>query len=489
MTTLAPQQSAKSNGGMAAPVGQTPSEVVPSVLIVDDEKLVWWSLRQRLERDGYQVDIAETGEEAREKFGTGFDLILLDYQLPDADGLELLRELRAAHPDTIVILLTAHATVRRAVEAMCEGAFYFETKPFDVDAVALLVGRALETTRLRREVKLLTNSTGSSTPPMIGESPVMRHVKQLIEQFAQSATSTVLITGETGVGKDVAARTLHALSARAAGPFMNITCSALPDSLLESELFGHEKGAFTDARQSRRGLLEQADSGTVFLDEIGDMALPLQAKLLRFLEEKAFRRVGGHVDIRPNVRVVAATNRDLRDAARKGEFREDLYYRLAVLSATIPPVRERDGDVELLCKFLIDHYNREFRKHVRGIAPRALTMLNAHAWPGNVRELKNVIERAVLLSRGSMLDVEDIGSLMPHGDEGTRSSKVHGFRLPATGLDLQDLEIELVIQALERTGGNQTRAAALLGLNRDQIRYRMAKFGLKPLRLGKDHTD
>ena len=318
MSTLAPQQSASSHGGTTDAMGPNPSEAVPSVLIVDDEKLVWWSLRQRLEREGYQVDIAETGEEARHKFRTGFDLILLDYQLPDADGLELLRELRVSHPDTIVILLTAHATVRRAVEAMSEGAFYFETKPFDVDAVALLVGRALETTRLRREVKKLANSSGSSAPPMIGESPVMRQVKQLIEQFAQSPTSTVLITGETGVGKDVAARSLHAMSARAAGPFMNITCSALPDSLLESELFGHERGAFTDARQSRRGLLEQADSGTVFLDEIGDMALPLQAKLLRFLEEKAFRRVGGHVDIRPNVRVVAATNRDLARRLAQG---------------------------------------------------------------------------------------------------------------------------------------------------------------------------
>jgi transcriptional regulator with PAS, ATPase and Fis domain len=314
----------------------------------------------------------------------------------------------------------------------------------------------------------------------------MRQVKRLIQQFAMSPTSTVLITGETGVGKDVAARTLHALSARAAGPFMNITCSALPDALLESELFGHERGAFTDARQSRRGLLEQADGGTVFLDEIGDMALGLQAKLLRFLEEKAFRRVGGHIDIRPNVRVIAATHRSLQESVRRGEFREDLYYRLAVLSVTVPPVRERDGDVELLSKFLIDHYNTEFHKDVRGISPRALNALNAHAWPGNVRELKNVIERAVLLSRGPMLDVDDIGSL--NREQESRGRTVHGIRLPAAGLDLQDLEVELVVQALERTGGNQTRAAALLGLNRDQIRYRMAKFGLKPLRLAKDQS-
>lgn len=454
---------------------------------MDDEKLVGWSLRQRLEREGYNVEVAETGEAARAKFESDFDLVLLDYQLPDADGLALLRELRSSHPDTIVILLTAHATVRRAVEAMSEGAFYFETKPFDVDAVALLVGRALETTRLRREVRMLTAGSSESAPPMIGGSPAMREVKQLIAQFAASPTSTVLITGETGVGKDVAARTLHALSARAAGPFMNITCSALPDALLESELFGHERGAFTDARQSRRGLLEQADNGTVFLDEIGDMALPLQAKLLRFLEEKAFRRVGGHVDIRPNVRIVAATNRDLREAVRNASFREDLFYRLAVLSVQVPPVRERDGDVELLAKFLIDHYNHEFRKQVRGIAPRALNALNAHGWPGNVRELKNVIERAVLLSTGPMLELEDIGTLTRE-EESAKNSKMAGFRLPASGLDLHDLEVELVIQALERTGGNQTRAAALLGLNRDQIRYRMAKFGLKPLRLGKEHA-
>jgi len=489
MSAPVPQDAGASGESNADPSGgggsdrARPAEAVPTILIVDDEKLVGWSLRQRLEREGYQVDVAETGEKARAKFRSGFDLVLLDYQLPDADGLELLRELRAGHPDTIVILLTAHATVRRAVEAMSEGAFYFETKPFDVDAVALLVGRALETTRLRREVKLLTSGSSASVPPMIGESAAMRQVKQLIRQFALSPTSTVLISGETGVGKDVAARTLHGLSSRAAGPFMNITCSALPDALLESELFGHERGAFTDARQSRRGLLEQADGGTVFLDEIGDMALGLQAKLLRFLEEKAFRRVGGHVDIRPNVRVIAATNRDLQEAVKRGEFREDLYYRLAVLSVTVPPVRERDGDVELLTKFLIDHYNREFRKHVRGIAPRALNTLNAHAWPGNVRELKNVIERAVLLCTGAALEAEDIGALVR--EEGQKS-KTPGFRLPASGLDLHDLEVDLVIQALERTGGNQTRAAALLGLNRDQIRYRMAKFGLKPLRTGKD---
>jgi len=488
MSTPAPQQAVPSGGADAE---ETPpvsvSEPLASILVVDDEKLVGWSLCQRLARDGYRVEVAETGELARAKFRSGFDLVLLDYQLPDADGLELLRELRVSHPDTIVILLTANATVRRAVEAMSEGAFYFETKPFDVDAVALLVGRALETTRLRREVRMLTAGSSAAAPPMIGESPVMRQVKRLIQQFAMSPTSTVLITGETGVGKDVAARTLHALSSRAAGPFMNITCSALPDSLLESELFGHERGAFTDARQSRRGLLEQADGGTVFLDEIGDMALGLQAKLLRFLEEKAFRRVGGHIDIRPNVRVIAATNRNLQESVRRGEFREDLYYRLAVLSVTVPPVRERDGDVELLSKFLIDHYNSEFHKDVRGISPRALNALNAHAWPGNVRELKNVIERAVLLSRGTMLDVEDIGSL--NREQESRGRAVHGIRLPAAGLDLQDLEIELVVQALERTGGNQTRAAALLGLNRDQIRYRMAKFGLKPLRLTKDQTN
>jgi two-component system response regulator AtoC len=284
----------------------------------------------------------------------------------------------------------------------------------------------------------------------------------------------------------VAARVLHAQSDRARKPFVNITCSALPETLLESELFGHERGAFTDAKQRKQGLLEQAHSGTVFLDEIGEMTLNLQAKLLRFLEEKAFRRVGGSEDIRPNVRVIAATNRDLRSAVREGRFREDLYYRLAVLHVAIPPLRERSEDVEALAKFFVDRFNREFHKSVRVIAPDALAQLRAYNWPGNVRELRNVLERALLLCRGATLSATDLRLTQSthdlHGEpsRGGVDLRTTSFpELPAEGIDIEKLVNHLVMQALTRTGGNRTRAGALLGLTRDQVRYRIETCGLE----------
>ena len=448
----------------------------PTVLLVDDEDLVRWSLRHRLSADGCVIREAATGAQARAELAQAFDLVLLDYRLPDADGLTLLREIRATHPDTLVILLTAHTSVQRAVEAMAEGAFYFVSKPFDVDHVAILVHRALETTQLQRQVRTLLarDSDSPLASPLLGESAPMLEVKRLVRRFAQSRASTVLITGETGVGKDVAARALHAVSDRADKPFTNITCSALPDSLLESELFGYERGAFTDARQRKIGLLEQADGGTVFLDEIGEMALSLQAKLLRFLEEKAFRRVGGSEDIRPDVRVVAATNRDLLDAVREGRFREDLYYRIAVLQIPIPPLRERGQDIDLLSTFFVDRFNRAFHKRVRGLSRAATAQLGAYDWPGNVRELRNVIERAMLLTENDVLESSDLRLVGAPAEP----QKLHeqGMLLPEGGIDLDGLVRNLVSQALQRTGGNKTRAAALLRMTRDQIRYRVEKY-------------
>jgi transcriptional regulator with GAF, ATPase, and Fis domain len=322
------------------------------------------------------------------------------------------------------------------------------------------------------EARAQAGARSLTVDDIVGESRAMKAVKKLLKRVAASPSSTVLITGENGTGKDLAAKVLHGSSARAAQPFMNITCSALPEALLESELFGHERGAFTDARQQKQGLLELADGGTVFLDEIGEMSLGLQAKLLRFLEEKTFRRVGGTRDTRVDVRVVAATNRDLRRAVKEGRFREDLFYRLQVLEVELPPLRQRAGDVALLARWFMERYRDEFRKNVTDVAPEALRRLDAHAWPGNVRELRNAVERAVLLAEGPVLRAEDFSGLAA-----AEAGAVH--QLPPAGLRFDDLERDLVAQALERTGWNKSAAAALLGVNRDWIRYRIERYALE----------
>jgi DNA-binding NtrC family response regulator len=354
------------------------------------------------------------------------------------------------------------------------GAYHYINKPFDLDEMLLLVEQALETTRLKREVRALRASQSEpySFAKIIGQSGPMVEIKDLLAKIASSPASTVLLTGESGTGKDLAAKCIHYNSDRAAGRFMNITCSAMPDTLLETELFGHERGAFTDARLQKKGLLELADRGTVFLDEIGELSPAAQAKFLRFLEEKTLRRVGGSADIRVDVRVIAASNRDLNEDTRNGRFREDLFYRLRVLPVTLPPLRERPGDIPLLIKSFIDEFNREFRKSVREVTHEALTGLESYEWPGNVRELKNAVERAMLLAEDELLAPDDFPMLS------SRSSTLTGFRLPPTGINMEELERDLVEQALRRTSGNQTRASALLGMNRDQIRYRIEKYGL-----------
>ncbi len=445
-----------------------------TILVVDDERLIRWSLRQRLEAEGYEVIEAADGTEALACFTRGVDTVLLDYRMPDIDGLEVLQRMRAEDPDVPVVMLTAHGSIEHAVFTMQAGAFHYAGKPFNLDEVALTVKNALETNRLRREVRALkaTREQAPSLAGIVGNSPAMQQLKRLLQRIAQSPGSTVLITGESGTGKDLAARALHATSTRKDGPFLNITCSALPENLLESELFGHERGAFTDAKSRKQGLFEHAIGGTIFLDEIGEMSPSLQAKLLRVLESKSFRRVGGAVDIRADVRVIAATNVDLREAVRKGTFREDLYYRLAVLTVEMPPLREREGDVERLCAFFLQHFCKEFGKQVRGIDRDGLLMLRHHPWPGNVRELRNALERAVLLTDSEMLGASDFEFLRRGNAPGT------AFRLPAEGIDFRALEQDFVEQALARAGGNQTRAATLLGMNRDQIRYRIEKFGL-----------
>ena len=445
-----------------------------SILIVDDESLVRWSLKERLTAEGYDVLEAETATGALEQAAKGVDLILLDFRLPDGDGIAILRQVKQQTPDTLVILMTGFSTIENAVEAMKLGAFHYANKPFNLDAVVLLVEKALETSQLRREVRALRSSQGREFgfDAVIGESPAMRTAKSMLARVAASPASTVLLTGETGTGKDLAAKAIHFNSGRAARHFVNITCSALPEQLLESELFGHERGAFTDARQQKRGLFETADGGTLFLDEIGEMTVALQSKLLRFLEEKTFKRVGGLADVKVDVRVIAATNRQLEDEVKANRFREDLFYRLQVMPIHLPALRERRGDIPLLAAFFIDRFNTEFKKRVRGLSPSASDLLEQYQWPGNVRELRNAIERAMLLADRDRLERQDFTTL-------TRTVSPTQFKLPAEGVSIEEVERQLLVQALDRAKGNQTQAAQLLGINRDQVRYRIEKFGLR----------
>jgi DNA-binding NtrC family response regulator len=457
------------------------------ILVVDDEKLIRWSLRKNLNRAGYEVLEAEDGGRALESLDEdGADLMLLDIRMPGKDGLEVLAQMVEKHPEIPVILMTAHSSVEGAVDAMKRGAFDYLVKPFNHDEVLLLVRKALATTRLQRELALMRQQQQKKygTQNLVGKSQTMQEVSELIRKVAASAATTVLVQGESGTGKDLVAKAIHFASDRAMEPFMNITCSALPETLLESELMGYEKGAFTDARERKRGLLEMASGGTVFLDEIGDMGIGLQAKLLRFLEEKAIRRVGGSKDMTVDVRIVAATNRDLDHEVKIGNFREDLYHRLNVIPIEMPPLRERREDIELLLAHFIERFNSEFRKKTRAFTAEALECCLRYDWPGNVRELRNVVERAMILENKEFLEREDLpvavrGTVAtPVGEPPEDCVNASDFVLPDAGYGLLRMEEQMVRQALEKTDGNQSRAAELLEISRDSLRYKLRKFGL-----------
>jgi len=451
-----------------------------AILIIEDEKLVRWSLKERLKKEHYDVFEAENGAGGIEILAQEtIDLILLDYRLPDMTGIDVLRKAVAEHPEIPVILMTAYSSVDTAVEAIKLGAYDYINKPFNHDEMVVTIGRALESSRLRREVRQLRSEQERryGLTNIVGKSPAIVEVLDLIEKVAKSQATTVLIQGESGTGKDLVAKAIHYASNRASQPFMNITCSALPETLLESELMGHERGSFTDARFQKKGLFELADNGTLFLDEIGDMGVLLQAKLLRFLQEKTFKRVGGVRDITVDVRIIAATNRDLEQAVRDRSFREDLYYRLKVIPITLPPLRDRKEDIPILVRHFIDGFNQEFKKATQSVSEDALRSLIVYSWPGNVRELKNVIERAMILENKTELTISDLPKEIREPSASAEAADGNGYRLPDSGYSLERMEGEMVRQALEKTRGNQTHAAKLLSISRDALRYKMKKFG------------
>jgi DNA-binding NtrC family response regulator len=449
------------------------------VLVVDDEKLIRIWLEAHVGSAGYSIAMAECAEVARTQFlAHPPDAVLLDLRLPDGNGLDLLREFLEADPDLVAIILSAHGDIATAVEAVKLGAHHFLEKPPELQELLLALSKGLETRSLRRTVTGLRRQTGwqFAGVDIIGRSQEMQHVVELIGKVAASEGTTVMLRGESGVGKEVVAQAIHARSARGEFPFLEINCTALPENLLESELFGHERGAFTDAKARKMGLLELADRGSVLLDEIGDLPPGSQAKLLRFLETRTFKRVGGMRDISVDVRIIASTNRDLEAGVRDSSFRRDLFFRLNVIPVQIPPLRERPEDIEPLARYFLDRITTSLRRPARQISKPALAMLERYAWPGNVRELKNVIERAVILEEGPELLSDHLPEELKPGHRALDLEP--GIRLPPGGIDLEGLEQNLIAQALKQARGNKTRAAELLGLTRDTLRYRVEKYGI-----------
>jgi len=453
------------------------------ILIIDDEKLLRWSLEQNLTKEGYSVVTAEKGLEGLNIFKEDMpDLTLLDIHLPDVSGITVLEGIKEINRNALVLMITAFGDVQTAVKTIKLGAYDFLEKPFNMEKLKIVVAKALETASLRREVTQFRENLSSKFgfDSIIGESESIRKVFEIITKIARSDATTIFINGESGTGKDMTAKVIHYQSARADKPFMEINCTALPDTLVESELFGHEKGSFTDAKAMKMGLFEIADGGTVFLDEIGDMQPSTQAKLLKVIENKSFKRIGGTKDIEVDVRVIAATNKDMGEEVRKGRFREDLYYRLKVIPITLPPLRDRSSDILHLAKFFINSFNLEFKKNVRGLARETEKCFMEYHWPGNVRELKNVIERAMILESADYILTEHLPVELTTRDFQAENMSDLEMRIPPGGIDIENVEKELIRQALDSTKGNQTRAAKLLNLTRDTLRYRMQKFGFLP---------
>ena len=433
------------------------------ILIVEDERAQREALAGYLRKTGYRVTTAASGTEALEGNSVP-DVVLLDLRLPDIHGLDLLKKLREKHPDAEIIVITAYGTVRTAVEAMKLGAFDYLTKPVDLDELLLIIGRALEKHERDLEVSFLKEEVEKFRPQtgLIGESAAIKEVLSMIYRVAPSG-ATVLITGESGTGKELAARTLHAASPRKNRRFVAVSCAAIPESLLESELFGYERGAFTGATRSKPGKFALADGGTLFLDEIGDLPTSLQVKLLRVLQEKEVERLGSTLPRKVDVRIIAATNQDLRKKVEEGSFREDLFYRINTINIHIPPLRERKEDILPLAEFFLRKFSKEMGKDIKGFDREARKALLSYQWPGNVRELINVVERAVVLTRKNIITA-DLLALEP---------------LKSPFPTLEELEREHIKRALDLAGGNLTRASELLGIHRNTLREKLKKYNLR----------
>ena len=453
------------------------------ILVVDDDQAIRWTLTEALQSWGFVPVEAASVAEGLKHFNANLPAaVLLDIDLPDGSGLDVLREIKREHPETIVIMITGNVQVDNTISALRGGAYDFIAKPINLEELRVTIRNGIEARHLRREVEQVRKERARefNFRQIVGESPAMKKMLSLAAKVAESEVSSVLLQGESGTGKDLVAKAIHYGSQRADRPFVAVNCAALPATLIESELFGYEKGAFTDAKARKEGLFEQAEGGTLLLDEIGELELSLQAKLLRVLEEGAFRRVGGLKDIPLDVRVLAASNRDLKTESEAGRFRLDLYYRLSIIQIDIPPLRERGDDVLLLSQHYIDTIGARLRRSnkIKGLSPAATEVFRKYNWPGNVRELRNVIERALILEDSDQITTEYLPGGLLEAPRLDYTAIDHGsaqFVLPTEGISLDQAELSFVRQAIERSGGNQTRAAELLGISRDQLRYRLKK--------------
>ncbi|HEX6127170.1 MAG TPA: sigma-54 dependent transcriptional regulator [Pyrinomonadaceae bacterium] len=454
-------------------------KVGPKILVVDDETGIRTVLGEACRSWGYDPIPAGSVAQAIDLFGSEHPAVaLLDIDLPDGSGLDILNQIKERQPETIVVMITGNVNVPNVITALRGGAHDFIGKPIHLEELRITLRNALETRDLRREVKNARRERTESFgfDQILGDSPAMTKAIELTRRVAASDVPSILLQGETGTGKDLFARAIHQGSERANAPYLAINCAALPATLIESELFGYEKGAFTDAKQKKEGLFEQAQGGTIFLDEIGEMELSLQAKLLRVLEEGTFRRVGGLKDLPLDVRIVAASNQNLKKAGEEGTFRLDLFFRLSVIQVDIPPLRDRGNDILLLAQHYIDKANVKRRdRRLKGLAPDVAAIFKSYKWTGNVRELRNVIERASILEDSEYVTAAHLPADMIGGSATLPSGA--GVVLPADGIPLETVEVELARQALARTGGNLTRAAKLLDISRDQLRYKLRKAG------------
>lgn len=447
------------------------------ILIVDDEKGQRDILHAILQKEGYRIATSSGAREALEQLtNEEFDVILTDLKMQGMSGLELLEQVLEHDPQQCVLMMTAHGTVDSAVEAMKKGAFDYLEKPLEREDLLLTLQRAFEHVNLLKENKLLHRKLAEtmSVPTIIGDHPKVKEVFRIINKIAPTG-STVLISGESGTGKELVARAIHDLSPRKEKPFFAINCAAIPETLIESELFGHEKGAFTGASSRELGLFEAADGGTLFLDEIGEMNVAMQAKLLRAIQLKEIRRVGGKSPVSVDVRIISATNKDLEAEIRRGTFREDLFYRLNVIRITLPPLRERGNDILTLADFFVKKYSAETGAPVKGISKAALKLLTNYSWPGNVRQLESIIERGVLMAENELIEPEDLPAEI-HGDAGLSGRLL--FDLPPEGISFEELERDLIVKAMDRSGWIISRAAPLLGMSYKTLQYRLEKFGI-----------